>query len=365
MTKIKEVVQFLNQIAPPSLQEDYDNAGLITGQIDTNITGIVIALDCTEEVVLEAIELGCNMVIAHHPIVFRGLKRFNGSNYIEKTIITAIKNDIAIFAIHTNLDNVHNGVNHMFAQKIGLKNLKILAPKPQTLNKITFFVPKPNLEEVCNAMHDAGSGNIGNYAQCSFRIDGQGTFTPKLGAQPHTGILGYKSYEDEVRVEMIMPTYVTNSVISAMKSTHPYEEVAYFIQSLLNDNQEIGAGMWGELDNPMEYGAFFDMIKDKMGLKVIKHTAIVKNVVSKVALCGGSGSFLLKNALSVGADVYISADFKYHEFFDANGKIIIVDIGHYESEKYTIDLLFSLISNNFSNFALHCTKVDTNPINFY
>jgi dinuclear metal center YbgI/SA1388 family protein len=365
MTKIREVIQFLNQIAPPSLQEDYDNAGLITGYADTNITGIVIALDCTEEVVLEAINLGCNMIVAHHPIVFRGLKRFNGSNYIEKTIIMAIKNDIAIFAIHTNLDNVHNGVNHMFAEKLGLKNLKILAPKPQTLNKISFFVPKLHLEDVCNAMHDAGSGNIGNYAHCSFRIDGQGTFTPKLGAQPFIGTLGTKSYEDEVRVEMIMPSHTSNAVISSMKSTHPYEEVAYYLQPLLNDNQEIGAGMWGELENPMDYGAFFDMIKEKMDIKVIKHTAIVKNTIRRVALCGGSGSFLLKNALSMGADVYISADFKYHEFFDANGKIIIVDIGHYESEKYTIELLFSLISNNFSNFALHCTNVDTNPINFY
>jgi dinuclear metal center YbgI/SA1388 family protein len=365
MTKIKEVVQYLNQIAPTSLQEDYDNAGLITGQMDIDITGIVIALDCTEEVVLEAITLGCNMVVAHHPIVFRGLKRFNGSNYIEKTIITAIKNDIAIFAIHTNLDNVYSGVNQMFAQKIGLKNLKILAPKPETLNKITFFVPKPHLEVVCNAMHSAGSGNIGNYSHCSFRVEGQGTFTPQVGAQPFTGTLGKKSYEEEVRVEMIMPSHVSNAVIAAMKAAHPYEEVAYYINSLLNDNQEIGAGMWGELENPMETGAFFDMIKHKMGLKIIKHTAIVKNPVRKVALCGGSGSFLIKNALAVGADVYISADFKYHEFFDANGKIIIVDIGHYESEKYTIDLLFSLISNNFSNFALHPTKVDTNPINFY
>lgn len=365
MTRIKDVVQFLNQVAPPSLQEDYDNAGLITGQMDCILTGIVIALDCTEEVVLEAITLGYNMVVAHHPIVFKGLKKLTGSTYIEKTIITAIKNDIAIFAIHTNLDNIYSGVNRMFAEKLGLTNLKILAPKPETLRKISFFAPKSAVESVCNAMYLAGAGHIGDYTQCSFRIDGIGTFAPQQGANPYAGSIGQTSYEEEARVEMILPTHATNAVISAMKNAHPYEEVAYFLHTLLNDNQDIGAGMYGELLQPMETTAFFDLVKKNMDLQVIKHTPIINKMVKKIAICGGSGSFLIKNAHAVKADVYISADIKYHEFFDANGQLVLIDIGHYESEKYTIDLLFSLISNKFSTFALHCTNLNTNPINFY
>ncbi len=365
MTKIKDIVTFLHSIAPPQLQEEYDNAGLIVGENETVVTGILVSLDCTENIIEEAISLGCNMVIAHHPIVFRGLKRFNNTNYVERTVIKAIKNDVAIFAIHTNLDNVTNGVNRKFCDKIGLKNTKILAPKTQSLKKITTYVPKEFVEKVAEVLHAAGGGQIGKYKECSFRMDGTGTFTPTEGSDPFLGQIGSKSIENEVCLEMIFPNYLQNNMLKALKKAHPYEEVAYYLHTLDNENQEIGAGMLGDLDVPMETSQFFALLKDKMDLKVFKHTPILKDKVQKIAVCGGSGSFLTRIAIQAGADVYISADYKYHEFFDADGQILIVDIGHYESEKYTIDLLFDLISNNFSNFALHCTKISTNPINYY
>lgn len=365
MTKLKELISYLNQVAPPSLQEDYDNAGLITGHPDNEIKGVIISLDCTEEVVDEAIQLGYNVVVAHHPIVFRGLKKLNGNNYIEKAVIKAIKNDVAIFAIHTNLDNVKDGVNKVFAEKLGLIDLKILSPKPDTLRKVTFFSPPESVEKICEAMHTAGGGNIGNYSQCSFRINGIGTFLPEANAKPYLGEIGLKSIEEEVRVEMIFPSYAIHPVLHAMKSNHPYEEVAYYIHTLLNDNQDIGAGMWGRFQEPIPTLAFFDLLKNSMQLKTFRHTPILKDTIQTIALCGGSGSFLIKNAIAAKADVYISADIKYHEFFDANNQILVVDIGHYESEKFTIDLLFSLISNNFTNFAVRSTKVNTNPISFY
>jgi dinuclear metal center YbgI/SA1388 family protein len=365
MTKIKDITNFLHGIAPARLQEDYDNAGLIVGENDTEVTGILISLDCTEAIIDEAIALGCNMVVAHHPIVFRGMKRFNNASYIERTIIKAIKNDIAIFAIHTNLDNVSHGVNHKICEKIGLKHTTILAPKSQMLKKITTYVPSDFVDKVADAMHEAGAGHIGKYKDCSFRVEGLGTFTPTEGSKPFIGLHGHKSIENEVRIEMIFPSYVQNNVVKAMKTAHPYEEVAYYLHTLDNDNQEIGAGMVGMLEEAMSTIDFLAMLKRNMELNVIKHTKILKEKVQKIAVCGGSGSFLTRNAISSGADVYISADYKYHEYFDADGQIMIVDIGHYESEKYTIDLLFDLISNNFRNFALHCTKNSTNPINYY
>jgi dinuclear metal center YbgI/SA1388 family protein len=365
MTRVKDITSFLNSIAPSSLQEDYDNAGLIVGENETIVTGVLVCLDCTEAIIEEAIMLGCNMVVAHHPIVFRGLKKFNNANYVERTIIKAIKNDVAIFAIHTNLDNIIEGVNAKICQKIGLTNTKILAPKPQMLKKITTFVPKDFVEEVADALHSAGAGQIGKYKECSFRVEGTGTFTPAPGSNPFVGKIDHKSMENEVRIEMIFPNYLKSNILKALKKAHPYEEVAYYLHTLDNENQEIGAGMVGELEKPMEIQSFLAMLKEKMDLKVIKHTKILKEKVQKIAVCGGSGSFLTKNVLSSGADIYISADYKYHEYFDADGQIMIIDIGHFESEKYTIDLLFDLISNNFSNFALHCTKNSTNPINYY
>lgn len=363
--QVSQLIIFLNEIAPEQFQESYDNAGLITGHPDMEIKGVLIALDCIESIVDEAIHLGCNVIVAHHPIVFGGMKRFNGSNYVERTIIKAIKNDIAIYAIHTNLDNVIHGVNHKIAEKLELTDIEILSPKPSTLEKITTFVPEKYLEEVASAMHKAGAGQIGNYKDCSFRINGIGTFTPAAGSNPFTGTHHQKSYESEARIEMIFPSYLESKIINALKNAHPYEEVAYYIHTLQNHNQEIGAGITAYLKEAKNTEDFLIYLKEKMEIPVIKHTTLVKDKIKKIAICGGAGSFLTKAAINSGADIYISSDYKYHEFFDADGKIIIADIGHFESEKYTIDLLYDLIINNFSTFATHYTKIITNPIKFY
>jgi dinuclear metal center YbgI/SA1388 family protein len=365
MTKIKEVTVFLQSLAPIQLQEDYDNAGLIVGNEDEDISGVIICLDCIESIVDEAININANLIIAHHPIVFKGLKKFNGSNYVEKTIIKAIKNNIAIYAIHTNLDNVYKGVNDKIAEKIQLINRTILSPKSQMLRKISFYIPETHVEKTCLAMHEAGAGNIGEYGECSFRSKGVGTFVPSEKSNPFSGQAKEKSFEEEIKVEMLIPTHATSKILAAMKKNHPYEEVAYFITEIINENQEIGAGMMGELEKPMKTRDFLDFLKDKMELKTIKHSALLQETVKKIALCGGSGSFLTKQAIHKGADVYITADVKYHEFFDSDNKIVLIDIGHFESEKYTIELLYDLISNKFSNFALHSTSVETNPVNFY
>jgi dinuclear metal center YbgI/SA1388 family protein len=362
--KIKDVTTCLESWAPRSYQESYDNSGLITGDPSTIVTGILVTLDCIEEVVQEAIETNCNLIVAHHPIVFKGLKKFNGSNYVERTVIKAIKNNVAIYAIHTNLDNVLTGVNKKIGDQIGLKNLKILLPKKDTLAKLTTFIPEGHIEEVMHAIHDAGAGQIGNYKNCSFSVKGTGTFKPVEGANPHIGQTNQQEYVSETRVEVIFQAHLEGQVIQALKRAHPYEEVAYYISQLSNENQEVGSGMVGELDKPMNEKEFLDYLKDKMSLKVIRHTPLLSRPVKKVAFCGGSGSFLLPHAINSGAEVFITADFKYHEFFDADGKIIIADIGHYESEVFTKELLKDVLMEKFPSFAINFSNKVTNPISY-
>ena len=364
MSKVRDLIHFINDVAPYALQESYDNSGLITGSPDTEIKGLLVSLDCTETIIDEAIATGCNVVLSHHPIVFKGLKSITGKNYVERTIIKAIQNNISILACHTNLDNIKSGVNGKIAQKIGLKNVEILSPKEQTLKKLSFFVPESHLEAVSRAIHDAGAGQIGKYSDCAFRVKGTGTFTPGSQANPFSGEKNKASQEEEVKVEVILAAHDAPAVLKALNISHPYEEVAYFLHGVDNYHQELGAGIVGELTEEMDIDSFFNHLKKTMDLAVIRHTELIYNKIRKIALCGGAGSFLTSAAIRSGAQVFISGDFKYHEFFDADGKIIIADIGHYESEKYTIELLIELISNNFSNFALHYTKRNTNPV-FY
>lgn len=362
--KIKDVIQFLESWAPRAYQESYDNAGLITGDSSAEVAGILVSLDCTEEVVEEAVRQRCNLIVAHHPIVFKGLKKLTGSNYVERTVIRAIKHDIAIYAIHTNLDSVLTGVNYKIAEKIGLENLRILSPRKDTLVKLTTFIPPEKVEEVMAAVHSAGAGQIGNYKNCSFRVDGIGTFQPGEHANPHIGERGKQEFVKEVRVEMIFPSFLEQPIMAALRKSHPYEEVAYFLNSLSNENQEVGAGMVGELPDALEPIEFLKRLKNSMDLKVIRHTRLLDNPVKKIAICGGSGAFLLPAALKSGADVYISADFKYHEFFDAEDRIVIADIGHYESEVYTKDLLRDVLMKKFPTFAINFSKTVTNPISY-
>ena len=358
------MISYLEQIAPTEYQESYDNATLITGNREAEVKGIVCSLDCTEDVVREAIELGANMIVAHHPIVFKGLKSLTGKNYVERTIILAIQNNIAIYAIHTNLDHVADGVNKRISDRLGLIRTRILRPKKQLLSKLVFFVPEGNKEAVLSAVFSAGAGKIGEYSDCSFQLKGNGTFTPSEKSNPSIGEIGKPQTEEEIRIEVLVPNHLLPRVLQAMKKAHLYEEVAYYVQLLENENQEVGAGMIGELPYPMDELEFLDHLKEKMDLKIIKHTALLGKKISTVAVCGGAGIFLLGDAKKAGADIFITADVKYHEFFDAESKIILCDIGHYESEIFTKQLLGELLSQNFLNIALYFTRVVTNPTSY-
>jgi dinuclear metal center YbgI/SA1388 family protein len=362
---IKEINNHLEQLAPLSYQESYDNAGLIVGNVNTEITGVLICLDSTEEVIDEAIEKGCNLVIAHHPIIFKGLKKLTGKNYIERTIIKAIKNDIAIYATHTNLDNVVGGVNFKIAQILDLQHIKVLYPKSQLLMKLIVFVPVENSKTVLAALHEAGAGVIGNYNHASFRSEGTGTFRPNELANPTIGAANIDEEVHENRVEVIFPAYLKSQVLAAMYRSHIYEEVAHDIILLENQNQEVGSGAIGELFDEMSEKDFLQFLKLRMNLSVIRHTKLLNKPIKKIAVCGGAGGFLLNDAISQGADIFITADYKYHEFFDADNRIIIADIGHYESEQYTKDLLKDYICKKMINFAVHLSGTPTNPVNYY
>ncbi len=363
--KVQDITSFLEKIAPPSLQENYDNAGLITGNTNWECTGIITALDATEAVVLEAIEKKFNLIVAHHPIIFGGLKKINGKNHIEQTIITAIKNDIAIYAIHTNLDNVLQGVNGKIADILGLINRQVLQPKNNVLKKLFIFVPVEHAEKVRNAIFAAGGGQISNYSECSFNAAGTGTYKAGEGTNPFAGKIGERHTEAEIKMEIIFPVWLEQAIYNAMVAAHPYEEVAYDIVALENTSLQVGSGLIGELPEPVNEAAFLVEIKEKFNLSVIKHTALTGHKVKKVALCGGAGSFLIGAASAAGADFYISSDIKYHEFFDANGRVVIADIGHYESEQFTIGLLSEFLQEKFPTFAVLKTGVVTNPVNYY
>lgn len=365
-TTIREIITYIESIAPPSLQESYDNAGLLTGHGSWTVKGVLITLDCIEAVIDEAIQKKCNVVIAHHPIIFSGLKKINGNNYVEKVIIKAIKNDIAIYAAHTNLDNVlQNGVNQKIAQKLKLENIKILAPRKRELLKLYTYIPEYAVDTVNAAVWSAGAGHIGNYSECSFGTSGIGTFKPNQLANPTIGKKGKIEKVVEVKCEYIMPKHLSNQVLNALKASHPYEEVAFEIIQLENEWQEAGSGIVGELAQPLSPKQFLQYVKEKMKIQVIRYTSTSATKIQRVALCGGAGSFLLKNAIQAGAQAYISADFKYHEFFDAENQIQICDIGHYESEQYTKEIFNQIISKKFSTFAVHLSKINTNPINYF
>ena len=363
--KIGEIINTLNAWAPPAYQENYDNARLIVGEANAQLTSVLITLDCTEAVVEEAIAIGANLIVAHHPIVFKGLKSLTGKNYVERTVIKAIKHDIAIFAIHTNLDNIHTGVNKKISDIIGLQNTRVLVSKKDTLTKLVTFVPEPNKDSVLDSLYKAGAGQVGNYNQCSFQITGTGTFKPNDQANPFIGNQNELQHQEEVRLELIFPTHLQGKILKALKKDHPYEEVAYYLTPLLNDNQEVGAGMIGDLCEALPVEQFLSHLKTAFNLKVIRHTSLNNQPIKRVALCGGAGSFLLSQAKSSGADIFITGDFKYHEFFDAENEIIIADIGHYESEVFTKDLIHDFLKEKFPNIALNLSKLNTNPINYF
>lgn len=362
--KLKEITGYLESFAPLDLQESYDNSGLIVGDPDQEIHQAIVSLDCTEEVVDEAINSGANLIISHHPIVFSGLKKFTGKNYVERVILKAIKNDIALYAIHTNLDNVLGGVNTRIADKMGLKHQSILKPLKQGMEKLVTFVPRAHVEEVRTALFEAGAGEFEGYDQCSFNSAGYGTFRALEDSDPYVGEVGEQHREEETKIEVIFPKHKQRSIILALLETHPYEVPAYDLIALQNSNYEAGSGIIGELEMPLNQEDFLSLVKNNLNAQVIRFTAFDRTI-KRVAVCGGSGSFLLKDAQRSGADAFISADFKYHEFFDAENKLLIADIGHFESEQFTQQLLLEVIQKKFTTFAIRLTGIVTNPINYY
>ncbi|MFH6982345.1 Nif3-like dinuclear metal center hexameric protein [Marinoscillum luteum] len=362
--RIKDITDFLEQFAPLSYQESYDNSGLLVGDANAEISGIAITLDVTEQVIDEAIHNGDNLIIAHHPLIFKGLKSLTGKHWVERCVIKALKHDIALYAIHTNLDNVHLGVNRKIAEKLSLKNIRILSPKSEILSKLVTFVPHENAQQVLDALYNAGAGQIGQYDHCSFQTEGTGTFRPGEGSSPHIGNHHVDETVSEKRIELIFPSHLKHRIVSALHNSHPYEEVAYYLSTLSNTNQEVGSGIVGDLTSPMDTSEFLRHLKQTMRTDCVRHTPICKEKVSKVALCGGAGSFLLTKAIGAGADVFITGDFKYHDFFEADNRIVVADIGHFESEQFTKDLLYDIISEKFTNIALRLSEVQTNPINY-
>ncbi|MFT5570633.1 MAG: dinuclear metal center YbgI/SA1388 family protein [Cyclobacteriaceae bacterium] len=362
--KIKDILNTLEEWAPSAYQESYDNSGLLVGDADLELTSALISLDVTEAVLDEAITNGCNLIIAHHPLIYNGIKQITPQHWVNRCIIKAIKHDICLYAIHTNLDNISTGVNAKIADVIGLTHTKILKPKTNKLSRLTTFAPEANAEKVLAALFDAGAGKIGNYDNCSFQSSGTGTFRPSKSSNPHIGEADKLEKVNERRIEVLIPTHRQRGILQALQNSHPYEEIAYYMDALSNENQEIGSGVIGKLEKEMTKDAFLQHLKDTMKLSAIRFTDTNHATIQKVAVCGGSGSFLLQDAVLQGADAFVTADFKYHDFFESDSKIMVADIGHYESEAFTKELLYDFLQEKFTNIALRLTKVNTNPINY-
>jgi len=363
--KIIELINILEELSPPQLQESYDNSGLLLGNINDEIKSVLISLDITENVVNEAIKTNCNVIVSHHPLIFKGLKKITGSNYIERILINAIKNNIAIYSCHTNIDKTNPGVNYALAQKLELENIRVLSPEKNNLKKIVVFVPLSHANEVRNAIFKSGGGHIGNYDSCSYNLAGYGTFRGLDAANPFVGQKGEVHKEEEIRIETVVPSFYVNHVINEMIKAHPYEEVAYDIYNLDNENSKYGLGAVGILKNEVDETIFLNDLKKKLSLKYIKHSNLIGKKIKKVAVCGGSGADFLHLAIKSKADVFITGDTKYHNYFDVDNKLLLIDCGHYETEVFILEVIYNYLLKKIPNFAVQISKHNTNPINYY
>ncbi len=362
MITIKNITKSIEELAPLNYAEDFDNVGLLVGDYDTEVTGVLVTLDTLEHIVEEAIEKKCNLIVSFHPIVFSGLKKINGSNYVEKVIIKAIKNNIAIYAIHTALDNSFNGVNARLCDMLGLTNKQILIPQKNTIKKLLTYVPIENAERLRKAMFAKGAGKIGKYDNCSFNVEGFGTYRGGKDSNPAIGIKGVLHTEKEIIIGVIFERHLENVILKAMFDNHPYEEVAYEVTTIENKHQQIGMGMIAEFEQEMQEIDFLRYVKKTLNTNCIRHSELTGKTIKKVAVLGGAGSFATENAKLAGADAFISSDFKYHEFYKAENQILITDVGHYESEQFTKNLLVDYLTEKFSNFAIVLSNKNTNPI---
>ena len=363
--KVKDVMLLLEEIAPLAYSEDFDNTGLLVGNSTTEVTGILVTLDTLEAVVDEALKNNCNLIVSFHPIIFSGLKKIAGRSYVERVVQKAIKHDIAIFAIHTALDNAWNGVNAMMCEKLKLKQRSILIPQPGTIKKLVTYVPTAEAETVREAVFKSGAGTIGNYSNCSFNSLGKGSFRPNVDANPAVGKKGTTHFEEEARIEVIFEKHKESRVLDSLFASHSYEEIAYEVTTLDNTNQHIGMGMIGEFDSTISETDFLKLLKETFGTKCIRHSGLLNKAIKKVAVLGGSGSFAIDAAKQAGADAFVTADMKYHDFFRSEGHLLLADIGHYESEQFTKELLVSFLNKKISTFAIILSQINTNPIIYY
>ncbi len=362
---VNGVTTILERLAPLGYAEDFDNVGLLVGDAQMKVEGILVTLDTLENVVDEAVEKNCNLIISFHPIIFSGLKKITGSNYVERTVLKAIKNDIAIYAIHTALDNSINGVNDKICNILGLTHTRILIPQKESIKKLVTYVPLENSKDVKTALFEAGAGNIGNYSDCSFSMEGTGSYKADENANPVKGTIGTIHLEKETQINVTYSKAIEKQVLSALFEHHPYEEVAYEITTLENANQQIGMGMIGDLETSMSEADFLSYLKDKMKATVVRHSQLRNKDIKKVAVLGGSGAFAIGAAKAAGADVFVTADIKYHEFYQAEKQLVIADIGHYETEQFTKNLLVDYLTKKIPNFAIHLSESITNPIKYF
>ena len=359
---VKDITNYLEKLAPLNYAEDFDNVGLLVGNYNSKVSGVLVTLDTLEDTIDEAIAKNCNLIVSFHPIIFGGMKKLNGNSYVERVVLKAIKNDIAIYATHTALDNSKNGVSAKMCEVIGLTNTKILIPKRGIIKKLTTYVPVGKADGLRKSLFKAGAGNIGNYDNCSFNILGEGTYRGNENSKPTIGKKGENHSEKETQISVIFETKNESSILKALQENHPYEEVAYEIVTTENVHQDIGMGMIGELSSAMDEKDFLLYLKRTMKTDCVRHSNLIHKKIKKVAVLGGSGSFAISTAKRAGADAYVSADFKYHEFFKAENSILLADIGHYESEQFTKNLLVDYLTKKFSNFAIILSEKSTNPI---
>lgn len=362
--KIADIISAIEDFAPLPFQEEYDNSGLQVGDPQAEATGALLCIDVTEAVVEEAILKNANLIVSHHPLLFKGIKSVTGKSYIERIIIKAIRNNIAIYAAHTNLDNVKNGVNYRIAAKLGLENVRILSPQKQRLSKLVTYVPENRAGQLRKALFEAGAGHIGNYDSCSYNLSGTGTFRALDGANPYCGEIGELHKEEECRIEVIFPNHIRKAVVDALCANHPYEEPAYDLLPLDNVYENAGGGIIGELTVPEDERTFLQKAKNIFGSRCVKHSPLLNRLIRKIALCGGSGSSLIPAARTAGADIFITGEIKYHDYFDVENRIVIAEFGHYETEQYTKDIFYDIIIKKFPTFAAYNTTIETNPINY-
>ena len=361
---VQDVINHLHDLAPLAYAEDFDNVGLLVGDKNRSVSGILVTLDTLEAVVDEAIENDCNLIVSFHPIIFKGLKKITGKTYVERVVIKAIQHKIAIFSIHTALDNALEGVNSIICDQLGLINKKILIPQVGTIKKLITYVPTKNAEALRQSLFKAGAGSLGNYESCSFNVEGTGTYMGNEDSNPVIGKKGELHTEEEIALAVTYKKHLESEVLKALFEVHPYEEVAYELTTLNNTNQHIGMGMIGELENPMAAKACLEYIKDKMNTECIRHSQLVSKRIKRIAVLGGSGSFAINAAKASGADLLVTADLKYHDFFNAENDIVLADIGHYESEQFTKTFLVDYLSKKITNFAIILSKTNTNPIKY-